>query len=86
MVAVADFKDLTDNRWTRTLDNVRNLQSASDTQLTSIDAKITALEAKIEGVFSLLIESSFAEENVEDSPHDAPTIESRISQKSMNEL
>ena len=50
LIAVDDFKQLTDNSYQRTLTNAENIRVATATQMTSVDAKLAALEEKIERV------------------------------------
>ena len=47
---MADFQQLTDNSYQRTLTNAESIRVATAEQMTSVDAKLAALEEKIERV------------------------------------
>ncbi len=55
LVSVKDVQDLTSDTWQTTLRNAERLQDSSDVLLTTIDAKLAALEEKFARVRSALI-------------------------------
>ena len=61
---MADSQQLTDNAYQRTLTNAESIRVATAEQMTSVDAKLAALEEKIERVTNYRPKRSFGQGNV----------------------